>query len=211
VPKFLRELQYVAIRILGQVIGSAAAERDWKDYKWVCSKIRNRLGNDKVHKHITVNSCLRLQDKQLSGWEMELAKFTEADEMLKLDEGIVRAANDVVLIDFKNFQEACEHAAMTTKNAANTRVLKDKYLHMYFHDADEDIDELRRIVDIEWKKRQGRMPAQHVAVTQLVRRDGEPDLNDPDTMEPYFFNEELYVMIAGCPDPYNKNVRLVDA
>ena len=80
-----------------------------------------------------------------------------------------------------------------TKNSAQEKLIKDKYMYIYLYD--DDATDLRRVVDIEWKPRQRGVSgseAQYVVVTQLIIT----TLSDQDdaSMEPYFINSALHEM-----------------
>jgi hypothetical protein len=98
------ELRYFAIRILDEVISSSASERNWKDFKHIRSKIRNRLSLDSTKKQVIVAINLRLKDLQRDDWKLELNKWTEEDELFKLDASLVASssgcqANEVFLLN----------------------------------------------------------------------------------------------------------------
>ena len=77
-----------------------------------------------------------------------------------------------------------EEESIVTKNVAHERKLNDKYQHIYFFD--EDANELRRILQVEWQR--GRN-ASHFVITQLVA-----DTYDEHDI-PYIINIELHAMI----------------
>ena len=63
--------------------------------------------------------------------------------------------------------------------------------------------EIRRIVEVEWRQKQGRgPPSQYQVVCQLVEQEGEPYNGDED-LEGYLINDELYAMILYCNAEYN--------
>ena len=95
-------------------------------------------------------------------YQDELAKFTDEDEMLKLDSKVEKSA--ATLIPFKNYSEVFEHYAMTDKSAISAQQLRLKYNHICLYD--EEAKEIRRVVNVEWSKRRRPIQAQHSLVTQ---------------------------------------------
>jgi hypothetical protein len=57
------EIRRMAMRILPQPTAMTAAERDWKTYDYVHSKLRNRLDPARAADLVLVNSHLQLQEK----------------------------------------------------------------------------------------------------------------------------------------------------
>jgi hypothetical protein len=120
--------------------------------------------------------------------------------------------SNCILLPFNNYLEEWEHVARVTKNSAQEKLIKDKYMYIYLYD--DDASDLRRVVDIEWKPRQRGVSgseAQYVVVTQLITT-----LSDQDdaSMEPYFINSTLHEMIQLChaqDNVYNKQYRMVVA
>jgi hypothetical protein len=194
-------LQYAATRILEQVCSNSASERNWKDYKLVSSKARSQLSVDKVKMLIKVHNGLKIEQADLESWRGEMMKWTEADEMCKLNLSLVQAAA-IVALRFKNWiEDEWEFQAIITKNNATIDALSVKYKFLYFLDPDGDDNsiEVRRIVDIEWQLR-GRMAgavSKYNVVTQLVLRNEEVVAEDEDYV-PYEINDALHNMIRGA-------------
>lgn len=200
---FSPELRYAAIWILEQKCSNSAAERDWKDYKLNSTKTRSLLEPERVKKMIKIANGIKIQQADEAGWRPELKRFTEADEMCKLDAVLVAAAA-VVPLRFKNYiQLEDEFPALKTKCDASERLLKHKYSLIYFKDPEvEGGVEVRRVVDVEWKIMRPARDSQYNLVTQLVERDGIIDHDDE--LIGYIINDELHDMIRGA-DSHNKN------
>ena len=116
--------------------------------------------------------------------------------MFKLDIGLeVAVARGVVI--FKNYIEHdWEDISIITQNSVNAEKLLNKYKFVYFYDTDSDGEgstEIRRVVEIEWKKLPRPNRSQYHAVKQCV-------LCNED-YEPYIINESLHEMVAACPLP----------
>ena len=157
-----------------------------------------------VQKLTTVKSQLLIEARDLDEWKSEMAKFTDQDEMIKFD-GVIVAAAAIEVMLFKNFSEDWEFNAISVKNTAHEKLLLNKYLHIYFYDNDPDVDEVRKVVAVEWKVRARGVAAQHVLVTQTVAADAADD-----TLEPYYINDVIYEMISEAPAPYNAGYTLLN-
>lgn len=80
-------LQKYALRIVSQCVSSSGCERNWSRFALVHTKIRNRLGYDKLHKLVYVHYNLKERIKEVSGQQekevdpcammMETATFDE--------------------------------------------------------------------------------------------------------------------------------------
>ena len=55
--------------------------------------------------------------------------------------------SNCILLPFNNYLEEWEHVARVTKNSAQEKLIKDKYMYIYLYD--DDASDLRRVVDIE--------------------------------------------------------------
>ena len=151
-----------------------------------------------------------MKEPQYYADQIELAKWTDVDEICPLDIKLIQTA--LILLPFNNYLEDWDHVARVTKNSALEKLIKDKYMYIYLYD--DDATDLRRVVDIEWKPRQRGVSgseAQYVVVTQLITT-----LSDQDdaSMEPYFINSTLHEMIQLChaqDNAYNKQYRMVVA
>ena len=91
-------------------------------------------------------------------------------------------------------------------NNASDTFLQQKYKHLYFRDVTaEGGDEVRRIVDIEWKPRVRTTMAAYHAVTQLHSRNGlEVSYQQDDDNEAYAINDSLHEMLKLSED-INRN------
>jgi hypothetical protein len=203
---FSPELQYAATWILEQACSNSAAERDWKDYKLTSTKARSCLAVDKVRKLIKCHNGIKIEQADEAAWRREHKKFTEVDEMCKLDAVLVAAAA-IVPLRFKNYIELdTEFPAIKTKCDASERLLLPKYNFIFFTDPDVEGEvELRRIVGIEWKVMRPARDSQYNVVTQLVERNGVA-AEDDDGFIAYLINEELHAMIRGAGVRNNNHV-----
>jgi hypothetical protein len=93
---------------------------------------------EKVHKVVTIKCAILIEEKRMEYYQDELAKFTDEDEMLKLDSKVEKSA--ATLIPFKNYCEEFEHYAMTDKSAISAQQLRLKYNHICLYDEDNLIN-----------------------------------------------------------------------
>jgi hypothetical protein len=62
----VKELQYIAVRVLSLACSNSAAERNWSIHGFIHSKSRNRLSFDLQTKLVNVYSNLKLQERLLN-------------------------------------------------------------------------------------------------------------------------------------------------
>lgn len=160
----------------------------------------------------TLHRAAVLRENMVHNYKVELAKWTEADEMCKLSNAIAHSRT-IVSVNFNNFIEEWEAESIMTKNQAHEDRLTDKYRHLYFFDRDSL--EIRRIIQIEWKVRARGVVAQHACVTALIKSVEQEvscaDNSDEEEYEPYFININLHEMIKDAPHPYNSGRNMVGA
>jgi hypothetical protein len=201
---FVPLLQSVGIRVGGQRQGAGASERNWHDYKTVRTKLRSQMSSETVHKLITVKTQMLIEERELSNWKLEIAKFTEEDEFIKLDNRITAsAAASRQLIPFSNYQETWEHNAMLSKNAAQRLVLLKKYKLIHFFDA--DTEEYRTVIDIKWHPGQRGVPAQYTLWTQKVTEVSGDLIDEVDSLQTYYINNFFYPMVTACQNNSSLN------
>lgn len=70
------ELQRIARRIVSQCISSSGCERSWSTFALVHTKLRNKLGFEKLHKLVKVHYNLKLQIEQ---FEADFQSLQEKD------------------------------------------------------------------------------------------------------------------------------------
>jgi hypothetical protein len=69
-------LQKIARRIVSQCVSSSGCERNWSTFALVHTKLRNKLGFDKLHKLVKVHYNLKLQIQQ---FEADFQSLQEKD------------------------------------------------------------------------------------------------------------------------------------
>jgi len=72
-------LQKYALRIVSQCVSSSGCERNWSTFALVHTKIRNKLGYDKLHKLVYVHYNLKERIREDSGYQQ---KDKEVDTMV---------------------------------------------------------------------------------------------------------------------------------
>jgi hypothetical protein len=207
-------LRAFAIKILDLVISSSAAERDWKDFKAFSTKGRSSLSADKVEKMKVVSAGLKIKHTDFDEWRGEMAKFGVGDELLQLDVKLNDSQEVAVKVFKRWLEDDLEGTALENKNSAHEDLLKEKYKHIFFWDGeggdDDATPEIRRIVDIEWRKKKEKGEiAKYQAVCQLVEQGGEA-YHGPEDLVAYAINEALLDMIAYCPPEYNKAFKILN-
>ena len=146
----------------------------------------------------------------MDAWKMEVDKFTDEDELFKLDGKVAKAAAESI-VPFYCFEEDWERDVIVTKCNTNQHKLRIKYYGICFQDDDVEkmdnknkkfrVTEVRKVVNVEWSSKQ--RPSQHVLVTQLVNSDNK------DTLEPYWINQTFFQMIDNCTDNYNASRKII--
>ena len=208
---FAQNLRYASVRMLEQKEGASACERNWKEFKWIRSDLRAQLGIEKAVKLVSVHSTSLLVERDDQNYSIEYKKFTDDDELCKLDLGLEAA--QMTTLHFNSFLEDWEPVAIHTMNGMNFEKLKAKYMHVHFFDADADKDhnsEVYRVVNIGWHKvdssseRKAGKKSMYQVLAICLARNGETvtETNDNDCMG-YAINKVLHKMIRECPEPYN--------
>ena len=117
----------------------------------------------------------------------------------------MQRSSGITVKNFKTFIESWEESVIHTMNNDNYSRLSEKYTNMYFMDVYNGVSEIRRIIDIEWRKARTRAEtARYLVVTQL-------ESGDEDSLEAYVINPQLHQLISDCPAPYNNSVKLITA
>lgn len=98
-----------------------------------------------------------------------------------------------------NSLKSWEVAATRTRSAHNESKLRKKYIGIHFFDNDDDVQELRRVVDVEWS----RHAKEYVLVTELIGDDGVASDHSGVTLEPYVINTAFHEMIAASCQRFN--------
>ena len=216
------EFSKVALHLSSKVCGSGEAERNWKDYKFVYDKARNRTSSKKQQMLITRYNALRLragivdpgdidprEEVLLYGCEEELVDPAAAPEPL-----VAGGANERVRENpFNAWPESWEDQAIfepEVSGATGRYQLKTKFVGMHLYDPDDGVEEHRIIVELEWNKTKPRgwktnTPQdwkQWKAVTELDPKHHQDKIDKEgheDTLESYWFNDDLYDMILAAP------------
>lgn len=195
------------MKITAQLAGCGSTERHWKGFKDILTKKRNRLGHVKVGKLMEIKCDIKreLQDLLCSD---RPTKYVSNRELIALDLGFTwdnpNAPNGAAAADplpgaveaptisavFLNWMESWEAAAIKDKGKNSNgryKVLR-KYKGIHFND--DDLQEDRVVVDLEWSLQKW------VIVSQLAAPAHDEGSIGPDTLESYVINGTLYKMIA---------------
>jgi hypothetical protein len=79
------------MQLLDQKESASAAERNWKEFKWIRGKLRGSMSVEKTVKLMSIHTDFLIARRDLIESEMEFAKFTTEDEICKLDLGLEAA------------------------------------------------------------------------------------------------------------------------
>ena len=204
--------QAIAIKIVGQVASATIAERDWKCYKNTVSKKRTGLGLER--KDGSGSSGVRLtnvranmhldefDDKDAHEEECFLRSF-DIDEESKFAQmffvaqnrhGIDAPAKKPFLCFLEDWEDPSGKALSDMKNRVTQFKLVEKYDGMFLYDDDED--EHRKIINVEWANRKG-----YQVVTQLVGSEADLEQN-----QGYLINSELPPLVAAGKNPEYKMI-----
>ncbi|TVU26605.1 hypothetical protein EJB05_29159, partial [Eragrostis curvula] len=94
-----QELQKIARRIVSQCMSSSGCERNWSTFALVHTKLRNRLGYDKLHKLVYVHYNLKLR---IQHYEADLQSFQEMQNLQEREADPCSILMDVALYDEGN-------------------------------------------------------------------------------------------------------------
>ena len=74
------DAQYAAVRVLSQVSGVGASERNWKAHDWIHNKRRNRLLPERAEQLVKLHGNLLVIDRKLApGVEGEFWPWVSED------------------------------------------------------------------------------------------------------------------------------------
>ena len=160
------EFAEVAVRLASKVSASGAAERDHKDTKHIWNKKRNRMTTEKVERAKHRYSAIRLKRGFILADEVDASKemymkYWEPEDLLDPFEKELRLLQGQRLQanirenTFFCFVEIWEHGLIKTDEATDATArfrLLNKYKGIFMRDLDEDYDEYRKVVDLEWSK-----------------------------------------------------------
>ena len=196
-------LQDICIRYHPQIVASSCAERNFKQFKDIRTKKRNRMLTDTVEKLVIVQSSLVREEKNLKEDPIEQMKGWVAEDLFTNESASLNRSHQIRAKSFTNFIEPWEHESISEQLLGHEEKLLRKYKNICFKDDDPDyVLHTGRVVGIEWKKRKGSTPAGYVLVTI--------DIND-DTREPecYVINETFHDLIKACDIEYNSAFKFV--
>jgi hypothetical protein len=138
--------------ILQCLVGASGCERNWGDYKWIRNKKRNQLSIHTIEKLVSVHTQLVLQQKLDAQWICEIKKWSDSDGIVASDRAI-ETSRTITVKDFENYIEEVEKTYVKTMNDGNEAKLNQKYHHVCLYD--DENDEIRRVVGIEWHTANG--------------------------------------------------------
>jgi hypothetical protein len=195
----------LGMKLCSQPAGCGSTERHWKGFKDILSKKRNRLGHNKVGKLMEIKCDINRELQELNGSQRD-KRYVSDRELMALDLGYLwdqpnpqappstttqHQPAETASSTFKNWKESWEAAAIKHKGDKSTGRYKllRKYKDILFRD--DEAEEDRVVIDLEWSNRQW------VVVSQLTALAHDEDITTPDTVEGYVINGELYKMIEG--------------
>lgn len=100
-------LTFMARKILSICLANEASELNWHHFQLNRTKGRSKLKTHTVHKLVTIQSAAVLRENMLHDYKVEIAKWTEADEMCKLSNDITES-REIVSVNFLNYFEEWE-------------------------------------------------------------------------------------------------------
>lgn len=153
-----KELQMLARRIVSQCLSSSGCERNWSTFALVHTKLRNRLGYEKLHKLVYVHYNLKLriqhfENDMQSLQEMQVFKDTELDPYsVMIDCAMYDEGNPIMdwLCNSRSESTSIldEYDDNELESPILSRVLMDE-LGMDFNTRDGKKKRKARLVDIE--------------------------------------------------------------
>ncbi|XP_008644965.2 uncharacterized protein [Zea mays] len=153
-----KELQMLARRIVSQCLSSSGCERNWSTFALVHTKLRNRLGYEKLHKLVYVHYNLKLriqhfENDMQSLQEMQVFKDTELDPYsVMIDCAMYDEGNPIMDWLCNSRSESTpildEYDDNDLESPILSRVLMDEF-GMDFNTRDGKKKRKARLVDIE--------------------------------------------------------------
>jgi hypothetical protein len=197
-------LQEIAIRLHPLVIGSSCSERNWKQYKDIRTKKRNRLTTSSVEKLVMVQTSLIVEERDIDSAVAKVKAWLDVD-LIRAESQRINRAESMLAKSFKNFIEPWECEAIRTDLFGNRERLLNKYKNICFQD-DEPVY-TGRVVNVEWKKKNKSISAGYSLVTVDIHR--VETENDGDIYESYLINEMFHEMIKDCDPEFNQSFHFI--
>lgn len=145
------------------------------------TKKRNRLGVATLGKLTSIHNNLVLSENNDFEWKTDILNWNE--EVINTS---IEKSRKIQVKDFTNYLEEDEDYYITTKDNDSMLKLDSKYKGVCFHD--EDSNETRMVVGIEWNKRSKR--GHYQLVTKLISNSNNVEY------EPYLINDEFFKMVS---------------
>ena len=199
-------LQQTAIKYHPLVISSSCAERNWKQFKDIRTKKRNRLSTTSVEKLVMVQTSLIVEEKDIDSVVFKVKLWQDVD-IIRTESQRLNRSESLSAKDFKNFIEPWESDAIRTDLFGNRERLLNKYKNICFQDDDPVYT--GRVVNVEWKKRNKSNPAGYSLVTVDSRRVETDQEDDGDIYESYLINELFHDMVKDCDSELNKLFKFI--
>lgn len=211
------EYAEIAMRLASKPSASGAAERDHKDTKFVWDKTRNRLEPGKVlmlkHRLSSVRMKHRKDFDEAVSADAEFEKYWEKEDFVDPYAVTETPPPRTVVAgiqqhEFLAYSEDWEPPLLTVNEATDRSArykLATKFKGMYLHE--EDDDEWRVVVDLEWSKSKVKDPLYSnkkgwLAVCELIPGYHDQEIAEAeekaDIREAYIINQAFYDTIISA-------------
>lgn len=139
-------LQKYALRIVSQCVSSSGCERNWSTFALVHTKIRNKLGYDKLHKLVYVHYNLKERIRGNSGYQQKDKEVDPCSMMLDaaiFDENnpiwdwLDRSMNDVG----PRLDDLCQSQLGNSSRGKRAREFEDEEIEFELGESDEEHNE----------------------------------------------------------------------
>ena len=139
-------LQKYALRIVSQCVSSSGCERNWSTFALVHTKIRNKLGYDKLHKLVYVHYNLKERIREDSGYQQKDKEVDPCSMMLDaaiFDENnpiwdwLDRSMNDVG----PSLDDLCRSQLGNSSRGKRAREFEDEEIEFELGESDEEHNE----------------------------------------------------------------------
>ena len=144
-------IQEVAIGYAPQKNSSSSAERNWKKFKDIRTKKRNKMLTTSVEKVVIVQSSLILEEKRLVDDNIsKIIAWNDVDLIVAPDVNLMQSAESTAVV-FINFIEHWENAAICEETYGNEKKLLRKCKCVCIYDEEKNFT--GRIINVEWVKK----------------------------------------------------------
>ncbi|XP_035823134.1 uncharacterized protein [Zea mays] len=177
-----KELQMLARRIVSQCLSSSGCERNWSTFALVHTKLRNRLGYEKLHKLVYVHYNLKLriqhfENDMQSLQEMQVFKDTELDPYsVMIDCAMYDEGNPIMDWLCNSRSESTpildEYDDNELESPIPSRVLMDEL------GMDVEVTALKRKLDFNTREGKKKRKAGLVDIEEEIEDDVESDSSD---------------------------------